>query len=67
MDGHICTDKSSSIKNSIKQTHLRTFTNRAINLSRFGQSVCELQTVVLRTNNSTAHNISYCCTTPDFT
>ncbi len=36
---------------------MTTQTDTALNVNRFGQSVCELQTVVLRMNSKTAGNI----------
>ena len=38
-------------------------TDTALNVNRFGQSACELDTTRLRTESITAHNISNRCTT----
>jgi len=46
------------------QRTVRNRTDIASNVNRFEQSVCGLQTVVLRTNSRTAANISSCCATP---
>ena len=47
-------------KTSFHRT-VQTLTDTALNVNLFGQSVCGLQTVVLRTNSRAAHNIRFPC------
>ena len=59
---------ASKVKRECKPTHptvqfVQTSNGRALNVECFGQSVCELETVVLRGKRTAAHNISHCCTT----
>lgn len=57
------TPTQKKIKRACKQPHttvqgfVRTSIDRALNVNRLEQTVCGLQTVVLRTNSSTAYNI----------
>ena len=52
---NIFSNASKKIK-SLQRT-LQTLTDIALNVNRFGQTVSELQTVVLRTNSTAADNI----------